>query len=147
MKLTGSRSWIGFPLDPRIGETPGHKDTPPERTARGDFILYHGTSSQNAKTILKEKRLRPDDMGVVGVGTTREAVGPFAAMKGGADGVRLRVVISEEWLSTHEVRHEIGGIGHDQFLIERLDGEPRNRGGIPPEAILEIEISKEIELL
>lgn len=113
-----SRSWLGFPFDPKVGEGPTPKDTAPERTPEGDFVLYHGTSLPAAKTILSERTLRPDDLGYVGVGTTADSVLTYACMKHSKAGSAiLRLVLCAAWLATQEIIHETGGSGRDQFLI------------------------------
>ena len=128
------QSWEGFPLDESEGQGPRPSDTPPERTANGDFILWHGTSTENAAAIALGGIL-PDDMGVVGVGTTADSVQSFAVMKGGGDATRMRLVVDQDWLADQRVRHEIGGSGHNQFLIgPRRPGQPWD--GVPSSALL-----------
>lgn len=110
-------SWEGWPWHELIGEGPREGDVSPARTPAGDFILWHGTSPEAAERIIAERIIRPDDLGTVGFGTTREAVASYAAMKGGAEGVRLRVVVSPEMLSMFVIHHEVGGSGRNQFLV------------------------------
>ena len=118
MKPTPTLSWLGFPFDLTIGEGPTAKDTPPERTPAGDFILYHGTSLPSAKAILAQRTLLPDNLGYVGVGTTPGSVLTYAAMKHSKAGSAiLRLVFCAAWLATQEVIHETGGSGRDQFLL------------------------------
>ena len=149
------RSWAGFPLDLRTGERPREEiltkwgtvsrpgDIPPERTPEGHFILYHGTSRAGADAIRGGDRIRPDDIGSVGVTTVPGQAQTFASMKGRrgtSEAVVLRLVLDKDWLAQQRVTHEIGGSGHDQFLIDHPHGvRRRDWHGIPPEAILGIE--------
>jgi len=129
----GGRSWAGWPWRVRTGDTPRLADVPPERTEAGDFVLYHGTSEDGARAIESGDRVRRDDLGLVGVTTTPGAAQSFAARQ---HGPVLRLVIDKEWIAGQGISHEIGGSGHDQFLLGMGDGE---FGGIPPEAIRSVE--------
>lgn len=125
-------AWDGFPFDERLGMRPNSSDTPPQRTPEGDFVLWHGTSRDSAANIVKEKRIRPDDLNVVGVGTHRGAVSSFSVMKGKDKGVAVRAVVDKDWLVNNAIVHrEVGGSGHDQFLIQRPHGTPRAWDGVP----------------
>lgn len=135
------RSWAGFPFDQVTGQAPNERDTPPERTEDGDFVLYHGTSIAGAAAIQRERRLMPDDLGVVGVTTVPGAAQTFAAMKGG--GEVLRLVIDQRWLSAQSVVREIGGRGRDQFLIQSADSYEqlgRRFDGVPSEAVKSVSV-------
>jgi hypothetical protein len=144
-----NRSWDDFPFIAEYGDQARPTDTPPERTPDGDFILYHGTSKAGAAAIMGERRIRPDDLHVVGVATLPGQASIFAVMSGVKHkehlteerpiGAVLRVVVDKGWLKQHSVTHEVGGSGHDQFLIRNMRGTPiRGWGGIPPEAIKSI---------
>jgi hypothetical protein len=132
------RSWHGFPFDLRLGEGPRERDSAPERTPFNDFILYHGTSELGAERIISEARLRPDDLGVVGVTTTPGAAQSFSAIKRGPV---LRLTICRAWLSEQLITHEIGGSGHDQFLIHPSGrAQLRSWEGVPPAALLTCDV-------
>lgn len=132
-------SFEGMPFDTVMGEKPHPIDTPPQRTAEGHFVVYHGTSKDAAKSILKERTVRHDDLGAVGFTTTQAAATNFAAMKhsGGGSAV-LRMVIDKDWMAKQNVQHEVGGSGHDQFLISLH----RDKAQIPPEALHDIRVVK-----
>ena len=134
-----SDPWQGWPWDQRCGERPRPKDTAPARTPNGDFILYHGTSDTAAINIIKEQHIRPDGVGVVGVGPAPRFVSVYSLMKSGVNGVILKVVLDKDWVATQRVRHEIGGSGFNQFLFERPH-YTRTWDGIPPAAIVGLEI-------
>jgi hypothetical protein len=126
-----------MPWDEWHREGPTHRDIPPERTSNGDFIFYHGTSKDHANEIIREKRIRPDDMNCVGLGTTPSAVSTYALMKsmkkkmkGGS--VILRVIVKSETLANLTVGHECGGSGCNQFLFSTLD---RSWIGIPVDSV------------
>lgn len=139
---TPIRSWDGFPFDVVTGQVPNARDTAPERTGDGDFVLYHGTSRVGADAILAERRLAPDDLGCVGVTTLPGAAQVFASMKRGEV---LRLVIDKEWLSTQKAVREIGGSGRDQFLIQPADiydvrERRRSWPGVPVEAVKAVSV-------
>ena len=124
-------AWQGFPWDARKGEGPRAADTPPERTPEGDFVFYHVTSSSGAAHTMAEHVIAPDGLGMVGVATTPQAAADYAATKGA--GPWLRVVVKQGMLAHFIAQHEIGGSGHDQFLIfpqhdYRRDGIYWHRG-------------------
>jgi hypothetical protein len=136
------RSWEGFPFRKETGEAPEEKDTPPERTKSGDFILYHGTSGKRADQILKDNHLKPDNLGVVGVATIPGQAQVFAVMSSQKDkeppgsGVVFRIVVDHKWLAKQSATREIGGSGHDQFLIRPPAGvSAKDWKGIPSEAL------------
>jgi hypothetical protein len=142
------RSWAGFPFDPQVGEGPKLKDTPPERTLEGDFILYHGTSLPSARAILRLRTLLPDNLGYVGVGTTPGSVATYAAMKHSFGGSAiLRLVLDVAWVTSQEIVHETGGSGRDQFLLSPNPRCHREAGAtfihsisVPPTALKEVRI-------
>lgn len=129
------RSFDGFPFDLRTGQQPNERDTAPERTSDGDFILYHGSSPAGAERIIADRELLPDDLGVVGVTTTPGAAQTFAAMKGGEV---LRLVLDAGWLAQQSVMREVGGSGCNQFLVQSPDTTVRMErrwAGIPSAAV------------
>lgn len=129
------RSWDGFPFDRVTGQQPNGRDTPPERTVDGDFVLYHGTSMTGVREISAGRTLLPDDLGYVGVTTTPGAAQVFACMK---KGEVLRLVIDQGWLAGQKAMRECGGSGCNQFLIgspyARVRQE-RSWTGIPAGAV------------
>lgn len=135
------RSWEGFPFDERKQEGPRADDTPPERTSDGDFVMYHSTSPEAADAIRSENRLRPDDLGTVGLTTTPEAGRVYGIIHAGPNATTLRVTVSKDWLGQQRASHEIGGSGHDAFLIQPAHGQARaGWSGIPSSAILDIQV-------
>src|SRR5262245_40393534 len=137
--LNEVRSWDGFPWRTMTGDGPRSGDTPPERTYDGDFIFYHGTSRAGAKSIMQGGDLHPDNWGVVGVATIPGQARVFAIMaaqKAGETqrplGAVLRVAINQDWLADQLATPEVGGSGHDQFLIRAY--------GIPANAIRDISV-------
>ena len=122
-----------------MGEGPRPSDSPPAVTPAGGIVLYHGTSPASAVEILDHHALKPDDLGCVGVGTSPAAVRVFGIMKAGADSVVLRLVFDPHWLANARLTHEVGGSGHDQFLLQ-APHRVRNWDGVPPEALLEVAI-------
>lgn len=115
---TAVRSWDGWPGDPRRGDQRKSADTPPERTPDGGYVLYHGSSAEGAAAIISELRLRPDDLGVVGFGTTPQAVSVYGVIRG-RRGPVLRVVVERAVFESQVVTREIGGSGRDQWLVNR----------------------------
>jgi hypothetical protein len=120
----GTRSWEGVPFDQRTGQRPKPTDTAPQRTAEGDFIVYHGTSLSGAEQIRTEGWLRPDDFNCVGFATTPGQAQVFAAIK---HGVVLRVTLPLAALAARRVVREVGGSGRDQFLVL-----PQHGSGLHP---------------
>lgn len=114
---------VPWPLRQGTGERIKDRDTPPEVTPTGDYILYHGTCGSTARIILKEQRLLRDDIGVVGVTTIPGQASVFACMKYAKDRspsnapTVLKAVIDKDWLLKQEITREVGGSGHDQWLI------------------------------
>jgi thioredoxin reductase len=132
------RSWAWFPFSQVTGQRPNERDTAPERTDEGDFILYHGTSPQGAEAITSERRVKPDDLGAVGVTTRPGAAQVFSAMKHGSV---LKLVIDMKWLRRQTAIREIGGSGRDQWLLQAsyANANPKAWSGIPPEALKSVE--------
>ena len=129
--------WEGFGWDTRSQQKPNPKDTPPQKTSEGNWILYHATSRDAANRILTEQRLLPDDCNAVGVGPTPAAVRVYGIMKDGADAVVLKIVVDAQFVKTARIRHEWGGSGHDQWLFLAPHGtHPAEWEGIPAWAIL-----------
>ncbi len=136
---TAGHGWDGFPFDERKGEGPREGDTPPERTPEGDFVMYHSTSPVAAASIVGGREILPDDFNAVGLATTPEAARIYGIMKAGPNAQVLRVTVSQEWLSEQRAQHEIGGSGHDQFLIQPAHGSaPDGWEGLPSDAIVDI---------
>lgn len=131
-------AWDGIPFDRQTGQQPNERDTPPERTPHGEFVLYHGTSPHGAEQIISGRRLHPDDLNVVGFSTTASQAQSFAAMK---HGPVLRITVPPDELGRFRVSREIGGSGRNQFLIGpkerfgRWDGVKLNAAEIydPPD--------------
>ena len=112
-------SWRYEHLD---GESPRPDDTPPGRTPSGDFIFYHRSDVKGAEAIVKEKKLRHDDLGYCGVATTQGHAmmyGTIKNMKTKTGSALLRVVIAKKWFEDHpnKFNRETGGSGKNQFLI------------------------------
>lgn len=128
--------WQDWPYRKGTGDDPREQDTPPIRTANGDFILFHGTSLKRAKQIADERMIRPDNWGTAGVNTTASNAGTYAAMKASKEKDRsavLRLVVDKSWLMQQEITREVGGNGRDSWLIS---------GEIPSAAIKQISIER-----
>ncbi len=115
---------VPWPLRQGTGEKTRDRDTAPEVTPAGDYILYHGTCGSTARIILEEHRLLRDNMGVVGVTTIPGQASVFACMKYAKDRspsnapTILKILIDKDWLLKQEIKREIGGSGRDQWLIQ-----------------------------
>lgn len=131
------RSWDGFPFDERKGEGPRPGDTPPKRTPDGDYVMYHGTSRAGASAIEREG-IRPDDLGAVGLTTTPEAARIYGLIHDGPAAQVLEVTVSREWLENQRASHEIGGSGHDAFLINPAHGTRGEWSGMPRDAVKDV---------
>jgi len=135
-----------WPVRPDIGEDPTEKDTPPELTASGDYILYHGTAGSLARKILDERRILHDDWKKVGITTTPKEAWSYGQMKSldlrkndddedNAPTV-LRVIIDRDWLTKQQIHREVGGAGINTWLIDVLE--------IPSSAIKDIRIHDKV---
>jgi hypothetical protein len=124
-------NWFPLRSDDRINDN----DNPPQRTSNGDYIVYHGTNIINARVIFKNRQLKFDNMGVVGISTHPSRADVFGAMKAkkGVPGVVLQIVIDKGWLEAQDITREVGGSGRDQFLIH---------AEVPPEAIKDIQLAR-----
>lgn len=140
VKTAGANVWDGFPFDERTGQEPGDKDTSPERTDEGHFVLYHGTSPEGAESILKGRSFHPDDFGMVGFGTTPEAARIYGIMKSGPDAKVIRAVIDKDWIAGQRATREIGGSGYNQFLVGGPHGH-RDWEGVPSDAVREVGVN------
>ncbi len=133
-KLWLQESW--FPLRSGGGDKIHSKDSPPQLTASGDYILYHGTNIVNARKIFKTRTLLRDDIGSVGITTHPSRADVFGVMKAkkGIPSVVLRLIIDKQWLDAQEISREVGGSNLDQFLI--------HTDAIPSEAIKDIKLAR-----
>lgn len=123
------RQWEGFPWYNQ--QHPLKKDVAPEKTPEGDWVIYHSTSPEGAKSIVDNRRIEPDDIDSVGFGARPEHVWVYGQMKAGPRARMVRAVVDKDWFSGQQVSHEIGGSGHSQYLF-------RKTTGVPPEAIKDI---------
>ena len=133
------RAWTGWPWDSHAGERPHKYDIPPERTPEGHFVIYHATSPENARSIMRQRHLKPDDIFAVGCGTIPEAIRIYGLRKAGESHVILKITLRHDWVCNQRIRHEIGGAGNNQFLFIRPKEVPAWQG-IPSEAIARLDI-------
>lgn len=144
--LNKNCQWEDWPHRKGTGDDPHEKDTPPERTSEGDFIVYHGTSFKRAKLIIHQQQILHDDMKTVGVCTSHWAAGTYASMKAMQDqseSAVLQIVLDRRWFLQQELSREIGGSNRDQWLIQptyKFQDQCMKPANIPPEAIKQIKI-------
>jgi len=99
------------------------------------LVFYHGTSPDGAKSIIKDLKLKPDDMGAVGLACVPYAARGYATRKAKTKGVvlELRVFRKELGVTLNELDKshrryfcgEIGGLGHDEIIVQQV---PLQRG-------------------
>lgn len=137
---------VEWPTREGFGEEFTERDTKPELTSFGDYVLYHGTNSRRAEQIIQDKTILPDDMGHVGITTTPNAAKSYASMKAyseKSEPVVLRIVVDRDWFLGQRVARETGGEGKDQWLLVP-HWKSGKKAEMPPEAIKSIEfVSKE----
>ena len=101
-------------------------ESPPELTSSGDYILYHGTTLDRARSITKNGFAR-DDIGAIGFGTKPDAVKIFATMRNQKDHshkrrtVVLKVIVDQEWIKNIDVDRE-GNHKNLWLFRERIKG-------------------------
>jgi hypothetical protein len=133
--------WDGFNFRTETGSKPIPEGDPPERTADGDPILYHGTSAESAKKI-REEGFRNDNLGYVGFGTRPGVTNVFRQRSGSTGGRILRFVVDKDWLRDNAKVINEGG-HKNLYLLQAGTGLPLNRQSgklaIPPEALKSVE--------
>tara|TARA_Y100000034_G_scaffold118135_1_gene158480 strand:+ start:1624 stop:2100 length:477 start_codon:yes stop_codon:yes gene_type:complete len=134
--------WPPFPLREWSGEKVHDRDTPPELSDSGGYVIFHGTSLNRARKILQERTVTHDDLGHVGFSTTSSEAAVYGCMKAMAEKDKsavIRMELDPEWFMKQSVSRETGGSGRNQFLINPSYSS-KERAKIPPEAIRDIRI-------
>jgi len=136
------QEWPPFPLREGVGDTIHERDTPPDLSPEGGYIVFHGTSLKRARKILQERTITHDDLGHVGFSTTSSEAAVYGCMKAMAEKDKsavIRMELDSQWFMSQSVSRETGGSGRNQFLINPSYSS-RKKAVIPPEAIRDIRI-------